>query len=135
MAIKDNFKLYVSDIGLLIAMLDDTVPYKILTNELGIGKGMIYENLAAESFHKLNRPLYYFSKSSGLEIDFITSIFNQSYLVEVKAKDGNTKASKTVLENPNYKVDNLLKLTSQNINQSNNIFTVPYYLSFYILKK
>ena len=134
-AIKDNFKLYVSDIGLLIAMLDDTVPYKILTNELGIGKGMIYENLAAESFHKLNRPLYYFSKSSGLEIDFITSIFNQSYLVEVKAKDGNTKASKTVLENPNYKVDNLLKLTSQNINQSNNIFTVPYYLSFYILNK
>ena len=54
---------------------------------------------------------------------------------EVKAKDGNTKASKTVLENPNYKVDNLLKLTSQNINQSNNIFTVPYYLSFYILNK
>lgn len=39
------------------------------------------------------------------------------------------------IENPNYKVDNLLKLTSQNINQSNNIFTVPYYLSFYILNK
>lgn len=133
--VKDQFKIYVADIGLLVAMLDDNIPFKILSNDLGIGKGMIYENLVAEAFHKLGKPLYYFSKASGLEIDFISSLFSKPYLIEAKAKSGNTKSAKEILENPKYKVNNLLKLTAQNIGLVDNILTVPYYLSFYILNK
>ena len=134
-AIKDQFKLYVADIGLLVAMLDDDIPYKIISNDLGIGKGMIYENLVAEALHKLGKPLYYFAKDSGLEIDFVSNIGSILYLVETKAKSGNTKSAKSVLENPKYKVDHLLKLTSQNIGFVDNKLTVPYYASFYILNK
>ena len=132
---RDQFKVYVSDIGLLIAMLDKDIPLKVLSNDLGIGKGMIYENLIAEALHKLGKPLYYFSKTSGLEIDFVSNLFSSLYLIEAKAKGGKTKSSKTVLNDPNYKVDHLLKLTSQNIGFVNNQFTVPYYSSFYILSK
>ena len=39
------------------------------------------------------------------------------YLIEVIAKSGNVKSSKTVLENPNYKVKGLLKFTAQNLGQ------------------
>ncbi len=134
-AIKDNFKVYVSDIGLLTAMLDDDVPFKILSNELGLGKGMIYENLIADALHKNGRPLYFFSKDSGLEIDFITVLSNKAYLVETKANNGNVKSSKNVLENPNYKVDDLLKLTAKNIGIVEKTITAPYYLAFYILNK
>ena len=134
-SIKSEFKLYVSDIGLLVAMLDKDVPFKILSNDLGIGKGMIYENLIAEALHKLGKPLYYFSKDSGLEIDFVSNIYSKTYLVEAKAKSGNTKSAKTVLNNSNYKVNNLLKLTSQNIGVVDNKFTAPYYSAFYILNK
>lgn len=134
-SIKDQFKVYVSDIGLLIAMLDKDVPFKVLSNDLGIGKGMIYENLVAEAFHKLGKPLFYFSKDSGLEIDFVTNIYSETYLVEAKAKSGNTKSAKTVLNNPNYKVSNLLKLTALNISFIDNKLTVPYYAAFYILNK
>ena len=109
-SIKDQFKIFVSDIGLLVAMLDKDVPFKILSNDLGIGKGMIYENLVADAMHKLGKPLYYFSKDSGLEIDFVSTLFSKAFLIEAKAKSGNTKSAKTVLDNPNYKVDNLLKL-------------------------
>ena len=135
MAIKDQFKVYVSDIGLLVAMLEDDVPFKILSNDLGIGKGMIYENLVADSLHKLNKPMYYFSKDSGLEIDFVSTLFNKPYLVEVKAKSGKAKAARSVIDNPNYKVNNLLKLTSQNIGITEDTITAPYYLSFYLLNK
>ena len=116
-------------------MLDKDVPFKILSNDLGIGKGMIYENLIAEALHKLGKPLYYFSKDSGLEIDFVSNIYSKTYLVEAKAKSGNTKSAKTVLNDSNYKVNNLLKLTSQNIGVVDNKFTAPYYSAFYILNK
>lgn len=56
-------------------------------------------------------------------------------LVEAKAKSGNTKSAKTVLNNLNYKINNLLKLTSQNIGIVDNKFTAPYYFAFYILNK
>ena len=134
-SIRDQFKVYVSDIGLLVAMLDFEVPFKILSNDLAIGKGMIYENLVAETLHKLGRPLYYFSKDSGLEIDFVSNLYSVPYLIEVKTKNGNTKSAKTVLANPNYKVDNLLKLTAQNIGFIDNKLTVPYYSAFYVLSK
>lgn len=134
-SIKDQFKIFVSDIGLLVAMLDKDVPFKILSNDLGIGKGMIYENLVADAMHKLGKPLYYFSKDSGLEIDFVSTLFSKAFLIEAKAKSGNTKSAKTVLDNPNYKVDNLLKLTAQNIGCIDNKYTIPYYSTFYILNK
>lgn len=133
--IKDQFKIYVSDIGLLVAMLGENIQFKILSNDLGIGKGMIYENLIAETLHKLGKPLYYFSKTSGLEIDFISNIYSKTYLVEVKAKSGNTKSARTILDDPKYNVSNLLKLTAQNISVVQNIITAPYYSAFYILNK
>lgn len=116
-------------------MLGENIQFKILSNDLGIGKGMIYENLIAETLHKLGKPLYYFSKTSGLKIDFISNIYSKAYLVEVKAKSGNTKSARTILDDPKYNVSNLLKLTAQNINVVENIITAPYYSSFYILNK
>ena len=134
-AIKDCFKVYMADIGLLTGMLGKDVAFEILSNELGIGKGMIYENLIADAFHKLDKQMYYFSKDSGLEIDFVSNIFGKTYLIETKAKNGNAKSANVVLTNPKYKVDNLLKLTSQNIGLVDNKFTVPYYMAFYVLSK
>lgn len=49
----------------------------------------------------MNRPLYYYHKDSGLEIDFITSYHGDAVLVEVEETNGNTKSSNTVL---NYMV-------------------------------
>ncbi len=134
-SIFDNFKIYVSDIGLLVSMLGDDVAFKILSNDLGMGKGMIYENLIADAFHKNGKPMYFFSKSSGLEIDFVTTLLGKPYLVEAKAKNGNAKSAKIVLGDENYKVDSLLKLTAQNLGFIENTITAPYYLAFYLLAK
>ena len=132
--IDDNFKIYVADSGLFFAMLEDDAVRSLYLDEMGIYKGAIYENIVADAFYKNDIDLYYFSKDSGLEIDFITNYLNKLMLVEVKAKSGRTKAASTILNDkikyPNVK--GLLKLGDYNIGQENEILTLPYYLAFLI---
>lgn len=128
--IENDFKVYLTDIGLMIGMLDSDVKFKILTNDLSFGKGMIYESLVADALIKNKKDLYYFSKSSGLEIDFVSKIISTITMLEVKAKNGNTKSAKEVLSNPKYNVNKLIKLTSSNLGETTNILTIAYYLAF-----
>ena len=60
------------------------------------------ENIVADALIKNKIPLYYFAKDSGLEIDFIVRYKEEVTLIEVKARNGNTKSSRTVL-NDNIK--------------------------------
>lgn len=130
--INNIFKIYVNDTGLLMAMLDDGTTGEVLLNNLGGYKGAIYENIIADAFTKNQKKLYYFSKDSGLEIDFISKINNDITLIEVKAKNGNTKSSKEVLTNKEkYKeVNKLIRLKECNIGETGNILSIPYYLAF-----
>ena len=115
-------------------MLDDSIPLKIIQDDLNIGKGMIYENLIAEIQYKNFKKLYYYSKDSGLELDFVSIINNEITIIESKAKKGTAKSAKEVLSNPKYNVHKLIKITSQNIGIADNVLTIPHYLAFYILK-
>ncbi len=132
--INNIFKIYLCDSGLLVALLDEETAGEILLNDLGIYKGAIYENIIADAFSKNFKPLYYFSKDSGLEIDFITKYQKEITLVEVKAKNGNTKSAKEVLSNKiKYpEVNKLIRLKECNIGETNNILTIPYYMAFLI---
>lgn len=128
--IDSVFKLYMQDSGLFTAMLEKGSAFKILNGELGIYKGAIFENIIADCFSKQNRPLYYFHKNSGLEIDFVTKVAGKTALIEVKATTGNTKSADTVLKNPQYEVDICYKLSENNIGVSGNKITLPYYMAF-----
>ena len=133
--IEDNqFKLYMQDTGLFIAMLDDDTSANILMGNLGIYKGAIFENIIAEAFCKNGKQLFYFAKAGKFEIDFVTKINGEITLVEVKATNGNAKSLRTVLENyESYLVDRAIKLTKQNIGLSNKVLTIPYYLAFLVI--
>ena len=130
--IDNIFKLYFADTGLFVAMLEDGTAQDIMLGDMGQFKGYIYENIIADGFSKMSKPLFYFAKDSGLKIDFITKYKNEVMLIEVKAKNGNAKSSKTVLANktlyPNVK--GLIKFGEYNIGEYNNILTLPYYLVF-----
>ena len=69
-------------------------------------------------------------QDSGLEIDFVSKINNDISLIEVKATTGNTKSAKTVLRNSQYDVNICYKLSENNIEVSENIITIPYYMTF-----
>ena len=99
-ACQDKFKVYMADIGLFVGMLEDGTERDILQGDLFGYKGVIFENLVADFFIKMKRPLYYFRKDSGLEIDFIMCYKGEAVLLEVKTKSGNTKSTRTILKHP-----------------------------------
>ena len=128
----DNiFKIYMQDTGLFVAMLEEGSAGGILSGDLGMYKGALYENIVADAFSKSGRSLFYYHKDSGLEIDFITPIDAEVTLVEVKAKNGNAKSANTVLKNKDqYGVNRCIKLSANNVGQEGEKLTLPYYMVF-----
>lgn len=130
-AIDDCFKIYMADTGLFVSMLDDGTQFDIMQGNLHAYKGAIFENLVADIFTKMKRRLYYFRKDSGLEVDFVTRYKGECVLMEVKAKDGNIKSSKTILSHPEkYHVNHAIKLGDLNIGNSGQFLTLPLYMTF-----
>lgn len=129
--IQNQFKVFPTDIGMLVSMLEDGTTNAILSGKLGIGKGMIYEGLVAEALYKRGGNLFYFAKASGLELDFVINIDGDSTILEVKSKDGNSKSAKTVMNNPeHYGKTKLIRVKDSNVGYENNIFTIPHYMVF-----
>ncbi|MDD3400242.1 MAG: AAA family ATPase [Eubacteriales bacterium] len=134
-SIKDSFKVYMSDTGLFISMLEDGTQYDVLQGNLYMYKGAIFENLVADIFSKMGRKLYYFSKDSGLEVDFVIRYKGECTPIEVKASSGNIKSTKTILSHPDkYHVDGAIKLGDYNIGRSGSILTLPLYMAFLLLQ-
>lgn len=130
-AIKEEFKVYMADIGLLTAMLEDGTQNDILQGSLLGYKGAIYENLVADFLGKMGRKLYYFRKESGLEIDFVLRYRGECTLLEAKASTGNTKSTRTLLQHPEkYHVRQAIKLGDYNIGNSGGVLTIPLYMGF-----
>ena len=132
-SISDCFKLYTSDIGLLVAMLDYGTQSDILKGNLLGYKGAIFENLMADFLCKSGQKLYYFQKDSGLELDFLVRYKSECVVLEVKAKSGKAKSLRTVLKNKEiYHVNNAIKLGKNNVGREGEVLTIPLYMGFLI---
>ena len=128
---QNIFKVYMRDMGLFVAMLEDGTQFDILQGNLFGYKGAIFESLIADIFAKMGRKLYYYHKDSGLEVDFVIRYKGECVLVEVKANSGNTKSTKTILNHPEkYHVNSAIKLGDYNIGRSDKILTLPLYMAF-----
>ena len=129
--IQSEFKVYMADIGLLVAMLEEGTQSSILEGNLLDYKGAIAENLVADIFGKMGRKLYYYHKDGGVELDFLMRYKGQCTPVECKATTGNAKSMRTVLKHPEkYHVTSAIKLGDYNIGKSNELLTLPMYMAF-----
>ena len=109
--IQSEFKIYMTDIGLLVSMLEEGTQSSILEGNLFSYKGAIFENLVADIFGKMGRKLYYYHKDSGVELDFVMRYKGRCMPVECKARTGNAKSMRTVLSHPEkYQVESAIKL-------------------------
>ncbi|MBQ1650293.1 MAG: DUF4143 domain-containing protein, partial [Prevotella sp.] len=132
-ALPDIFKVYMTDIGLLVSMLEKGTAWDILQGNLLAYKGAIYENLAADMLCKMGRKLYYFQKDGGLELDFLIRYKGECYPVECKSRSGNAKSLQTVMKHPeHYHVYHALKFGDYNVGRSGEILTLPFYMLFLI---
>jgi len=135
-SIKDCFKVYTTDIGILIAMLDYGTQADILKGNLLGYKGAIFENLMADFLCKSGQKLFYLHKDSGLELDFLVRFNGECVIVEVKSKTGRAKSMNTVLKNKEvYHVHNAIKLGQYNVGREGDVLTIPLYMGFLIEDK
>lgn len=130
--INDEFKIYVADTGLFVAMLEKGTTNNILNGDLKIYKGAMFENIIADAFSKLGKNLYYYSETRGLEIDFISKYNDELTLIEVKARNGNAKSLKEILTSDKYDVNKSFKLIDGNISIQDKIVTLPLYMAYLI---
>ena len=130
-------KLYISDSGLLVAMLNEEAQEELRANKnLGIHKGALYENVVGEALVKSGYKLYYYKRDdSSLEQDFFVRTANALIPVEVKAKNGTAKSMKTLISSDKYPdIHCGIKFIGGNIGYSDKIYTFPYFCAF-LLKR
>lgn len=131
--IDDHFKLYLSDVGILLNMLKVKYNDIILDNLLQY-KGIIAENYVANQLIANKIPLIYWESGNKAEVDFI--LYNNDGIIpiEVKANDNTTSQSLNVYikrYNPKYAI----RISTKNFGNSNNIKSIPLYATFCINDK
>ena len=134
---ESRFKLYFADTGLLVASLDDDAQQDLRRNRnLGVYKGALYENLAAEALSKSGCGLYYYRREdSRLEEDFFIRDARGLYPIEVKAGNNRSKSLRTLIESDRYPdVHGGFKLALANIGKVDAITTFPLFCAF-LLKR
>ena len=128
---RDCFKVYMADIGLLMGMLEEGTAWSVMQGDMLAYKGAVYENLAADIFGKMGRKLYYFQKEGGLELDFLIRYRGECYPIECKARNGNAKSLQTVMKNTDhYHVSHAIKLGDYNVGRKDQVLTLPFYMAF-----
>jgi len=131
-----NFKLYMSDTGLLT--MTSKTPQEIILNLSETDNrflGAIAENYVAQHFAARDKSLLYWrsdSKSGGqAEIDFVLQEGTSIIPVEVKAGERVTSRSLSVFikkYNPPYSI----RISAKNFGFENGIKSVPLYAAFCI---
>lgn len=126
---EDQFRVYLCDIGLLVAMYGYQLKIALLSDGLeGPAKGGIYESLVADILAKRGEELYYYKKEdSTLEIEFILERDCKLVPVEVKARKGSTRSLNELLKMDN--IERGYKLTAQNTGVVEKKITLPLYMA------
>lgn len=129
---ENQYKLYMSDIGLLVALYGFDMKKAIIDNTLkGNVKGGIYENLVLDILIKRGHRLSYYRKDDGsLEIEFLISQDAQIIPIEVKAGNSSTISLNKLLESPDIPYG--YKLISGNVGIDGKKIVMPLYMAMFI---
>lgn len=127
-----DFKLYMSDIGMLI--IKSRMPNQIILSEIDEDNGfmgVISENYVAQALVSNNFQLYYWKNENTAELDFVLQISGKVIPVEVKT--GNrTKSVSLSMFVKKYNCPYSIRISKKNFGFENNIKSVPLYAVFCI---
>ena len=129
----NNYRLYFADTSLLIASMDEESRKDLLVSKnLGVYKGALYENFAAEALMKQGYELFFYrSEDSRTELDFLIRLKDSIVPIEIKANKGSARSLNAVIEDK--KIDEIkygIKFSNNNIGVANNMLTLPFFTLF-----
>jgi predicted AAA+ superfamily ATPase len=125
---RTKFKLYMSDTGLLGAMLNLTSDIIIRPSEIfSEYNGAFIENyVAAEFTAKYNKELFYWTSKNDAEVDYIIQYENDIYPVEVKSGlSRNIKSLRSYQDK--YKPRLIVRLSPKNFIMDKEFINIPLY--------
>jgi predicted AAA+ superfamily ATPase len=126
---KNQFKVYLTDIGILNAMYGFGMKAEIYNDTLtGAAKGGFFENIVADILMKKGFPLNYFrTDGSEQEIEFLLTRTEGIIPVEVKARGGKTVSLNEFIRK--YDPPYALKFTGGNVGVDGKKMTMPLYMA------
>lgn len=129
---KDNeFKLYIADTGLLLALFGFATKQALLNGTLkGFAKGGIYENFVAETLVKNGYTLHYYKQGDSSELEFVIEKDGEVVPIEVKAGNAPTKSLDSFIDN--FEPSVAFKLIGGNLGVSDKKYTLPHFLAMFI---
>lgn len=122
------FKLYLSDVGLL--MNAGGMNYRDLLNTAdNIFKGAIAENYVIQTLASKNIQLFYYKPDESMEIDLLLN--GEEGIVPLEIKSGRHKRS-TSLKNYSAKFQpyKMIRLSENNFGRSEELYSIPLYAAF-----
>ncbi len=143
---ESSVKCYMGDTGLLTSMIlneNSIVPNelykKILSGKVNFNKGMLYENVVAQSLKFKNKQLYFYTlydyekKRNNIEIDFLLSDVQSGKVVpiEVKSSKNYTNISYDKFKNRfNKRIGTSYIIHPKAFSKDENGYKVPAYMLF-----
>lgn len=128
---ENEFKLYINDTGLLLALMGFATKQALLNGKLtGNAKGGIYENFTSETLIKNGYTLHYYKPNDSMELEFVIEKDGEVIPIEVKAGNTATKSLNEFIKK--YKPSRAYKLVSGNIGADDKKITLPHYMAMFI---
>lgn len=129
------FKLFANDVGLLSAMCGMEVPKDIVSDNLGVNYGSIYENAIAQELKAHGHRLRFFRKKGVGELDFVTER-KGCHVLPIEVKSGKTYKRHSALDNvmkvENYRIDRAVVLCEANVHVSGKVAHLPAYMVMFL---
>ncbi|MFM8454817.1 MAG: DUF4143 domain-containing protein, partial [Gammaproteobacteria bacterium] len=124
----EYFKVYVSDVGLLGAMVN--LSPKLLIQEYGLlqeFRGSLLENYVSQTLVAAGFGLYYWTSEGKAELDYILQVDTRVLPLEIKSGESSKKKSLQVYLQK-YQPEFGIRSSPMNLKKDGHILNCPLYL-------
>lgn len=132
--IEGNFRLYCTDVSLLLAMRDFALKQAIVEGTLtGNTKSGLYESFVADALVKSGHALHFYrNEGTKREVDFVIQDGGRVVPVEVKAGRAAANSLRSVMRG-NSCIELAYKVADANVGVGEDgVVTVPHYMAMYL---
>ena len=143
----DDFKLYLLDTGLFVTLqfknqefTQNTIYEKLLTNNLPVNLGYLYENVVAQILVSNEKSLFYYTfknenQKCNYEIDFIITKGNKICPIEVKSSNYRKHESiDKFYEKYSSRIANRYIIHTKGVSKNKDILCLPVYLTSFLFE-
>ena len=141
----ENFKLFVCDTGLFTTMLfmdkdftDNIIYEKLLSDNLSVNLGYLYENVVAQILKANGNSLFYYTfldekSRHNFEIDFLLARSNKVCPIEIKSSGYKTHASLDAFsEKYSSRISNKYLVYTKDLGKDKDVFSIPVYMTMFL---